>query len=189
MMAIARETGQDGASVMSGDMASDTKTVGVLIVSDNRSYIDLLREMLPEGWQADSIMTENPPGLIGSLSLEPYGCVLVDDNPESNGGAKLVSLIRRAENLDNRGLPIVLLTPQTGRDTVQMAIGAGVDEVMFKPVTVNELASRLTMILETPRPRIRAGDYFGPDRRRGMPNWDRRENRRGCGGDAARISA
>jgi DNA-binding response OmpR family regulator len=49
---------------------------------------------------------------------------------------------------------------------VEAARDAGVTEFIAKPITVQNLMSRLAEIVERPRPFVRCGTYFGPDRRR-----------------------
>jgi len=43
---------------------------------------------------------------------------------------------------------------------------AGVHEFLAKPLSAKGLYSRIRSIIERPRPFVRAGQYFGPDRRR-----------------------
>ena len=49
---------------------------------------------------------------------------------------------------------------------------AGVNEILAKPVTVRGVLSRISEVIENPRPFVRTPDYFGPERRRRAdPNY------------------
>ena len=63
-------------------------------------------------------------------------------------------------------VPIIMITGHTERHRVEQARDAGVTEFLAKPVTAQDLFSRIAMIVEKPRPFIRCDDFFGPDRRR-----------------------
>ena len=73
----------------------------------------------------------------------------------------------------------------TGHSTfarVNEARDAGVSEFLTKPLTARVVVERLHQAIEHPRPFVRSGDYFGPDRRRRVdPAYDgprRRESDR-----------
>jgi hypothetical protein len=58
-----------------------------------------------------------------------------------------------------------------------MARDAGVTEFLRKPVTVESVIARVAEVIERPRPFVRCGAYFGPDRRRKSELWEGEERR------------
>jgi DNA-binding response OmpR family regulator len=59
-----------------------------------------------------------------------------------------------------------MVTGHTERSLVEAARDAGVNEFLAKPITAHNLISRITEILDRPRPFVRCEAYTGPDRRR-----------------------
>ena len=59
-----------------------------------------------------------------------------------------------------------MVTGHTERARVEAARDAGVTEFLAKPITTQNLLTRLIEVVERPRPFIRCEGYFGPDRRR-----------------------
>ena len=49
---------------------------------------------------------------------------------------------------------------------MEAARDAGVTEFLAKPITADNLFSRIAEIVERPRAFVRCDSYFGPDRRR-----------------------
>lgn len=71
-----------------------------------------------------------------------------------------------------------MLTGHTEMHRVIEARDAGVHEFLAKPISAKGLYSRVKSIIERPRPFIRAGLYFGPDRRRRQIDWKGSERRK-----------
>jgi DNA-binding response OmpR family regulator len=59
-----------------------------------------------------------------------------------------------------------MLTGHTSVERVRLARDAGVNEFLAKPVSVKAMLTRLTAVIEHPRPFVRTKVYFGPCRRR-----------------------
>ena len=81
-------------------------------------------------------------------------------------GAELVRRIRRDEDSPNPYLPVIMVTAYSDHEHLAAARGAGVNEILRKPVSAKALRAHMIAVLESPRPFIRAPGYFGPDRRR-----------------------
>ncbi|WP_041796122.1 response regulator [Pararhodospirillum photometricum] len=77
-------------------------------------------------------------------------------------------------------LPVILTGQRADRDALAEARNAGVNEFIAKPISAAGLAARLHAVLEAPRPMVRTGDYFGPDRRRRQVSFSGGD-RRGSG--------
>jgi len=92
--------------------------------------------------------------------------VFLDWMMEGMTGLDLVKMVRTSVATANPFTPIIMLTGYTQVDHVRAARDAGVNEFLAKPVSVRAILTRLTAVIEHPRPYVRTKAYFGPSRRR-----------------------
>lgn len=142
------------------------KDLRLLVVEDNvfmrALFSDVLRaigfshvQMAPDGWDALDILPRFNPDLI-----------MTDLRMERMDGLELTRLVRRAPDVPNNQVPIILVTGATGRDTIQMARDAGINEILAKPVSPVMIMSRIEQALLAPREFVISPVYTGPCRRR-----------------------
>lgn len=138
----------------------------VLIIEDNAYMRGLLHSLL----NALGIkqLLESPDGASGYAALreENPDFVLTDLNMQPVDGIAFTRMVRTAPDSPNPYMPIIMVTGHTERARVLAARDAGVNEFLAKPITVQNLASRVAQIIDRPRPFVRCPNYFGPDRRR-----------------------
>jgi len=79
---------------------------------------------------------------------------------------ELVKKIRNDSASPDRFMPIIMVAAHSERPRIIAARDAGINEFVMKPVSARTLFSRLNAVIEHPRRYVRAGEYFGPDRRR-----------------------
>ncbi|HVI53330.1 MAG TPA: response regulator [Candidatus Sulfotelmatobacter sp.] len=158
-------------------MTDPVNALSVLIVDDNEHVRKLVKVILrsigvnrtaeaENGRQALNIMREAVPDI-----------VLTDWEMEGMDGLQLTRHIRRSTHSPNVFLPVIVMTGQADMERVLAARDAGVNEFVIKPLSGSALLSRIRAILDTPRPFISGGDFFGPDRRRRTKPWDGEERR------------
>jgi CheY-like chemotaxis protein len=137
-----------------------------LIVEDNGHMRTLLRNLLNSIGIKE--VTEAPDGAAAILLLQDRKCdlILSDMAMSPMDGIEFTRRIRSGETGANPYIPIIMVTGHTERHRVEMARDAGVTEFLVKPITAQNLYSRLAEIVERPRAFVRAESYFGPDRRR-----------------------
>jgi CheY-like chemotaxis protein len=92
--------------------------------------------------------------------------IFLDWMLEGMNGLDLTKMIRTSTASPNPFVPIIMLTGYTSVDHVRQARDAGINEFLAKPVSVKAILSRLTAVIEHPRPYVRTKNYFGPCRRR-----------------------
>ncbi|HEY2071757.1 MAG TPA: response regulator [Rhizomicrobium sp.] len=92
--------------------------------------------------------------------------VFLDWMMEGMTGLDLVRMIRTSSATPNPFVPVIMLTGYTQLDHVRAARDAGVNEFLAKPVSARAILTRLTSVIEHPRPFVRTKVYFGPCRRR-----------------------
>lgn len=154
-----------------------------LIVEDNAHMRTLLRALL----QSLGIrrVHEAADGAAGLLVLREHvpDFVLTDLSMKPMDGIEFTKKIRLGSDIPNPLIPIIMITGFTERARVEAARDAGVSEFLAKPITMQNLQSRLFEISERPRPFIRCATYCGPDRRRRRAEgfagpWRRHDDRK-----------
>ncbi len=91
---------------------------------------------------------------------------IVDFQMSPIDGVEFTRLVRNAADSPNPFLPIIMLTGHAAKARVEEARDAGVTEFVVKPVTARAVLDRINAVILRPRPFVRTGEYFGPDRRR-----------------------
>jgi DNA-binding response OmpR family regulator len=78
---------------------------------------------------------------------------------------ELMGQLRHHEIGDNPFLPVIALTWQPTPELVSRVVGAGVDDLLTKPISTGQLIDRIRGLIRGRKPFIVTSDYIGPDRR------------------------
>lgn len=105
-----------------------------------------------------------------NLLITDYGMV-----PED--GIELTRSVRDESRSPNPYLPVIMVTAYTDKKHIGLARDAGVNGLLHKPVTPQELSRSIADAMDDPQPFIRTRAYFGPDRRCGRAILVRNERR------------
>lgn len=112
--------------------------------------------------------------------------VFVDWAPSFDGMSVLKRIRRDAES-PNPFVPVIVMTSLTEQQHVFTARDLGMTEFLAKPYSPRLIFQRLQTIAERPRAFVRAGTFFGPDRRRrrldvleDRRDRDKEQNRETC---------
>jgi CheY-like chemotaxis protein len=140
----------------------------VLIVEDNQHMRSLLRTLLNSVGIREIQEAGNGAAALDMLREKSCDLVLSDLAMKPMDGIEFTREIRQSPRSANPFMPIIMITGHTEKCRVEAARDAGVTEFLAKPITPQSLFSRLAQIVEHPRPFVRCGTYFGPDRRRKM---------------------
>ena len=92
--------------------------------------------------------------------------MIIDYLMDGTDGISVLETVRNSEDSPNPFLPIMMITGFAEPKVVFRARDAGVNEFVAKPVSVESIANRLTLMIDKARPFVRSKGYFGPDRRR-----------------------
>lgn len=109
--------------------------------------------------------------------------VLTDWEMEPVDGLQLIRWIRRDSMSINRMVPIIIVTGYASERRVALARDEGVTEFLVKPFTAEDIAKRITYVINAPRDFVETREFYGPDRRRRAKNWtgaDRRSRGKGA---------
>jgi two-component system chemotaxis response regulator CheY len=91
--------------------------------------------------------------------------VFCDENAPKIDGAEFAVAARRAPGISNPMIPIFLVCASPRRKDVVTARDVGVTDVIVRPFSAATIERKLRAALDAPRPFIKAGNFFGPDRR------------------------
>lgn len=152
-----------------------------LIVEDNAHIRALLRALLNSAGIKDISEAAHGQAAIEVLRERKSDLVLSDMAMKPMDGLEFTRHVRNHENSPNPFVPIIMITGHTEKHRVEQARDAGVTEFLAKPITAQNLFSRIAEIVERPRAFVRCDSYFGPDRRRRVIDdytgpWRRKED-------------
>lgn len=99
-------------------------------------------------------------------NIKGIDIVLTDWMMPDGSGVELINWIRNHKNDHIRFLPVVLLSAFTSEHVVSTARDGGANESLVKPISGENLANRILSVIDNPRPFVKLGSFFGPDRRR-----------------------
>jgi two-component system chemotaxis response regulator CheY len=160
-------------------MSLDFSNLRLTVVDDSSYMRWLVRKVLEAFDIKDVVEAEDGSGALAELKRRMPDIVLVDFAMEPMDGIAFTRRVRQGEDSPNIYLPIIMMTGYTEMHRVIEARDAGVTEIVAKPVAAASLYSRLAAVIERPRPFIRAGTFFGPDRRRRQVPFDGPDRRAG----------
>ncbi len=154
--------------------------VRFLVVDDNAHMINIVKTIL-RGFGATHIYeAKDATEAFHRLKHDSIDIVITDYQMEVLDGVEFVKLVRNSSDSPSRYVPIIMLTAHSERSRVEAARDAGTNEFCCKPVTAQELHRKVVAVVDYPRPFIKTGSYFGPDRRRKQdPNYAGPERRDG----------
>ncbi len=112
-----------------------------------------------------------------SQYLKSVDIVLTDWLMPKGSGQELLTWIRKSDRDSIRFLPVIVVSGYTTEYIATMTRDLGANESLVKPISGTSLASRICMVIDHPRPFIKAPRYFGPDRRRQDINYNGPERR------------
>jgi len=138
----------------------------VILVADPNAYARRITNGMLRGFGANKVLeVEQTLSLFQVLTSQKIDILLCDTRLPPHGGLMLTRTIRRNTNNENRTIPILLMSSDTGETTIKNARDAGANMVVAKPMSPSSLYDRLSWIAFNPRPFIDTATYFGPDRR------------------------
>lgn len=159
----------------------------ILIVDDQKFLCSVLADLMRGFGAYDSHQAKNGAHAIKMMETIKPDLIFTDLNMEPVNGFELTQWVRRSPNSPNSEVPIIMLTGNSGLDTIYTSRDCGVTELLIKPVIPKQVLAKLHATLIEPREFISQKTYVGPDRRRrDEPNY-RGPYRRAC--DPMQIQA
>lgn len=165
------------------------KNIKFLVVEDNGFMRQIIRRILASMGAKDVKEAEDGADALKLLRLFSPDIVITDWMMDPIDGIELTRMVRTAKDSKNPFIPIIMLTAHSEMSRITQARDSGVNEFVIKPISVKSLFARVQAVIERPRPYVKVGDYFGPDRRRKQVKTGGQDRRlstlpEGIGGDA-----
>ena len=147
-------------------MMGGLENLHVLLVDDNQHMRAIVAAVLAA--VGVSKLREARDGVEGLEVLKswPADVAIVDFQMSPLDGVEFTRRVRGSPDSRNPYLPIVMMTGHSERSRVLEARDSGITEFIAKPLTAKAVLERLQAVIYSPRPFVRAENYFGPDRRR-----------------------
>jgi signal transduction histidine kinase/CheY-like chemotaxis protein len=124
-----------------GENSSSYSPACVLVADDNAINQEVAVRMLQSlGVSAD--VSANGCAAAEMLRLKPYDLVLMDWQMPSTSGQEAAIEIRKGEPPD-RHTPIIAMTIETGADCLDGCLASGMDDILLKPIRMEDLSATL----------------------------------------------
>ncbi len=138
----------------------------ILLVDDNQHMRAITATILASAGFRRIREVRDGAEAIEALRDWPADLAIVDFNMAPIDGVEFTRLVRNSADSPNPYLPIIMMTGHSEKKRVYEARDAGVTEFCVKPITAKAILDRIHAVIYKPRPFVKAGDYFGPCRRR-----------------------
>ena len=138
----------------------------ILLVDDNHHMRMLLTEILRAIGVRDVFEATDGAEALQLMRSHAIDIIMTDLAMHPLDGIDFVRLLRNSPDSPNPMAPVIMITGHSTMKRVNEARDVGVTEFLSKPVTAKGVLDRINRVVESPRPFVRTGDYFGPDRRR-----------------------
>lgn len=160
-------------------MAVSLEKVRFLLVDDNVHMMNIVKTVL-RGFGATQVFEAKTVGeALTMLRHDAIDIVILDYQMDEEDGVAFIQRVRNAPDSPAPYVPVIMLTAHSERKRVEAARDAGVNEFCVKPVTAADMFKKVAAVIDHPRPFIRGGGYFGPERRRHQdPRYSGPERRR-----------
>lgn len=145
---------------------SSLQNLQILLVDDNQHMRTIAAAILKSAGMGKVREAANGGAALEMLREGPIDLAIVDFNMFPLDGVEFTRLVRNSPDSANPYLPIIMMTGHSEKSRVVEARDAGVTEFVVKPITAKAILERVQAVIFKPRPFVRTGAYFGPDRRR-----------------------
>ena len=145
---------------------SSLQSLNILLVDDNQHMRAITAAILQSAGVRTIRETSDGAAALDRVRDFPIDLAIVDFIMFPLDGVEFTRLIRNSPDSINPYLPIIMMTGHSEKSRVVEARDAGVTEFVVKPITAKAVFDRIQAVILRPRPFVRTGDYFGPDRRR-----------------------
>ena len=138
----------------------------ILLVDDNHYMRVLLSEILRAIGVKEIFEANDGAEGLQMMRNHQIDIIMTDLSMQPLDGIDFVRLLRNSSDSPNPMVPVIMITGHSTIQRITEARDAGVNEFLAKPLTARGVIERISQVVENPRPFVRTGSYFGPDRRR-----------------------
>ena len=141
----------------------------VAVLAANPALSSILTMVLAGSPALRVRLFESRAALTTYMRLAPVDILVADFDCEDAPADVIALALRHDDRLYKRDFSIIALTRTVTDATKRAAIGAGIDEVIIKPMSPRYLLERVLARLRRAEPAVAAPLYRGPERRNRMP--------------------
>lgn len=153
-------------------VAFNGRDLKVLVAEDNEHFRLLVRTVLKALGIRHVEEATDGAGAFERLRAFPADLVIADWKMAPMNGLDFARAVRLDAGSPNPFLPMIMISGYADARLMADARDAGINEFMAKPISARMLMARVVVVLQRPKAFVRAGGYFGPDRRRRpMVHW------------------
>ena len=150
----------------------------VLLIEASSYYARLLGSWASEQGYTNVRLAADTQRAWSMLLVERFDLIVCDRNVGPDDGLELTRQLRLARDNPNRYSPLVLMASASTQRLVETARDCGINEFLAKPISKKAFVERLQAIAVKPRNFIKAGVFFGPDRRRRPADYQGEDRRK-----------
>jgi len=146
-------------------MAADLRKTHALIANQDRHLRELLRGSLRElGLPLENIrQCGNGADALEYLQIRQADFLIAGQQMQPIDGLSLIRVLRDPTKTPAPGIPIIFCSASVDLALLDTLYAAGVNEILVTPFNAQAINSRVTAVLERPRPVVRTATYVGPD--------------------------
>ena len=127
-------------------LAQQVRDASILIVDDNQSNVDLLREILSHDGYTRVLGETDPRKVPDLCTAEPFDLLLIDIRMPHMSGFELMERLKPIFGGDY--VPVLVLTAQTDQETRRKSLELGANDFLTKPFIAWELLHRVRNMVE-----------------------------------------
>lgn len=148
-------------------MAFQFSDLSILVVDDDPSIREITAAVLKKLELARIDTASSGEEAFELFKKHNHSLIITDWQMEPVNGLELIKMIRQSDNgSPNTHVPVILSSGYCNDEAIEEIRAAGVNELLVKPYSADDLIKRVVYVLNRPRRFIEIKDYFGPDRRR-----------------------
>ena len=132
----------------------------VLLLDPDRQWLNIMRRELLAAGIREVLISADPKKALVKIRDTNASLIITHND------IKFVSFLRHHDASPNRQIPIIMLISNVHQTDVALMRDAGVNEIVAKPCSVDQLVKRIEAIALHPREFVDSEKFTGPNRRR-----------------------
>ena len=120
-------------------------SIKILIVDDMSAMRRIISNALKQIGFTNLTVTDDGTTALNALKNDNFDLVISDWNMPKMTGIELLKTVRGMSEYKN--VPFVMVTAESGKSNVVLAVQAGVSQYIVKPFTVEQLTEKLKKVL------------------------------------------
>ncbi len=157
---------------------ADFAELRVMLLSGKTHGAQTLRSVLTLAGINKILTVEQPSRAIDLLTMEYFDAIFAAEGCDPVDGLTFPLAVRRTRGILTPMIPIFVFQEQARRSSVETARDTGATDFITCPVSPKTVMTMLEAARLSPRPFIKAPQFFGPDRRaKARPVWNGEDRR------------